>query len=120
MSTNSSVLLWLDAAREGDDGALEKLWKRFSERMISHSERWLGRMAEQVAFDADDVTVTAFEAFCRALVDGRYQELRGSDELWRLLAVITTRKAIDLLESEKTQKRGAGRALFPWMTPAPK
>ncbi len=106
MSTTSSVTLWLEAARNGDDVAIEKLWKRFSGRMTGLAKKWLTGVAETFVFDEDDVTVSAFEAFHRAITDGRYKSLKGSDQLWRLLAKITIRKASDRAEAELADKRG--------------
>lgn len=104
----SSVLLWLEAIRSGDDAAVNRLWARFSPRMSRLAERWLAKTSERRIFDEDDVVVDAFEAFRRALVEGRYDELTGTDELWRLLATATVNKARDLSEVERAQKRGGG------------
>lgn len=104
----SSVLLWLDAIRSGDEAAVNQLWVKFSPRMASLAQRWLARTSERRIFDEEDVVVTAFEAFRRALVEGRYEGLTGTDELWRLLAAATVNKVLDLSESERAQKRGGG------------
>lgn len=104
----SSVLLWLDAIRSGDDAAVNRLWAKFSPRMSKLAERWLAKTSERRIFDEDDVVVAAFEAFHRALVEGRYDGLTGTDELWRLLATATVNKARDLSEVERAQKRGGG------------
>lgn len=81
----SSVFLWLDAIRSGDEAAVNQLWVKFSPKMTSLAQRWLARTSERRIFDEEDVVVDAFEAFRRALVEGRYEGLTGTDELWRLL-----------------------------------
>ena len=108
MSDASSVLLWLDAIRAGDETAVKRLWLEFSPRMTSLAQHWLSRTSGRRIFDEEDIVVTAFEGFRRALVEGRYDGLTGTDELWRLLAAATVNKAIDLSEGERAQKRGGG------------
>lgn len=53
--SDSSVLNWLEAARSGDEIALEKLWRRFATRMRSLSEKWLAEGPASPVFDADDI-----------------------------------------------------------------
>lgn len=106
MPDTSSVSRWLIAARTGDPAAVAVLWERFSKQMETLSARWLSRGAPTAVFDEEDVTVSAFEAFRRALKDGHYDNVRGRDELWRILATITVRKAGEYLDSEKALRRG--------------
>jgi len=42
---------------------------------------------------------------------GRFPRLQDCDDLWQLLFMITTRKAADLVEHERRQKRGGGLVL---------
>jgi DNA-directed RNA polymerase specialized sigma24 family protein len=72
-------------------------------RMNSHER--------QVA-DEEDVVLTAFQSFLRRTHDGDYPDLQGRDELWRLLATITARKAATLVGREKCLKRGGGRVVL--------
>lgn len=106
MSNTSSVSRWLIAAKAGDSAAVEVLWRRFAKQMESLSARWLERVTPQSVFDEEDVTISAFESFRKALQDGHFDSLRGSDELWRLLATITIRKAGEFLDSEQALRRG--------------
>lgn len=106
MSNTSSVSRWLMAARAGDSAAVEVLWGRFSKQMETLSARWLSRVTPTALFDEEDVTVSAFESFRRGLQSGQYDNLRGGDELWRLLTTITIRKAGEYLDSEQTLRRG--------------
>ena len=74
--------------------------------MTRLAAQWLASRPRFPGFDHDDVTQEAFDAFSAALAEGRYPEVGGSDELWRLLAVITIRKASDLARAESSQRRG--------------
>ncbi len=64
--------------------------------------------ASDVAVDEEDVALSAFDSFCGGAADGRYPDLFDRDDLWRLLVVITTRKAISESRRQNRQKRGAG------------
>jgi DNA-directed RNA polymerase specialized sigma24 family protein len=55
------------------------------------------------------VALSAFDSFCRGAARGRYPRLTDRDGLWRLLVVITARKAQDLVERQRRLKRGGGR-----------
>jgi len=106
MADTTSTRLWLEAARRSDSLALDRLWKRFSPKMTRLAAQWLASRPRFPGFDHDDVAQVAFDAFSAALTEGRYPDVGGSDELWRLLAVITVRKASDLAKAESAQRRG--------------
>src|SRR5262249_17434507 len=54
----------------------------------------------RAAADEEDVALSAFRSFCRAAEQGRFPQLQDRDDLWRLLVVITRRKAINLARQE--------------------
>ena len=54
----------------------------------------------RVAADEEDVALSAFDSFCRGAQRGRFPQLDDRDNLWRLLVVITSRKAVDLAQHE--------------------
>jgi DNA-directed RNA polymerase specialized sigma24 family protein len=58
--------------------------------------------------DEEDVALSAFDSFCRGAQQGRFPQLRDRNNLWPLLVVITARKALDLVQHERRQKRGGG------------
>ena len=58
--------------------------------------------------DEEDVALSAFDSFCRSAEQGRFPELADRDGLWRLLMVMTARKAMHLRRDEGRQKRGGG------------
>jgi DNA-directed RNA polymerase specialized sigma24 family protein len=69
------------------------------------ARKGLGRSPARAA-DAEDVALSAFDSFCRNAENGRLPELNDRNNLWRVLAVITARKAGRLLRDESRQKRG--------------
>jgi DNA-directed RNA polymerase specialized sigma24 family protein len=63
------------------------------------------------AADEEDVALSAFDSFCRAAERGRFPQLGDPDSLWRLLVVITARKAAHLTRAEGRLKRGGGAVM---------
>jgi DNA-directed RNA polymerase specialized sigma24 family protein len=105
-----SVTRWLQSLKEGDRGAAEKLWRRYFDDLVRLAR---GRLqgAARAAADEEDAALSAFDSFCRGAACGRYPRLDDRDDLWRLLVVITERKAIDQAQRERRQKRGGGKIL---------
>jgi DNA-directed RNA polymerase specialized sigma24 family protein len=58
------------------------------------------------AADEEDVVQSAFHSFFRGVSRGRFPQLNDRDNLWRLLVVITARKALDQLAHEHAKRRG--------------
>jgi DNA-directed RNA polymerase specialized sigma24 family protein len=73
--------------------------------LVRLAHKGLGRSPARAA-DAEDVALSAFDSFCRHAETGRFPELHDRNNLWRVLAVITARKAGRLLRDEARQKRG--------------
>jgi DNA-directed RNA polymerase specialized sigma24 family protein len=58
------------------------------------------------AIDEEDVALSAFASFCRNVERGAFPELHDRTNLWRILAVITARKASHVVRDEGRLKRG--------------
>lgn len=106
---DDSVTLWLHLLKQGNRDAARELWERYAHRMNQVARNRL-RHEKHGGFDEEDVTLSAFENFCRAVQTGRYADLEGSDSLWQLLATFTLRKASDRLKGEAAEKRGGTQA----------
>jgi DNA-directed RNA polymerase specialized sigma24 family protein len=102
-----SVTYWLAQLRAGDQDAAQPLWERYFQRLVGLAR---GRLqgAPRRAADEEDVALSAFGSFCRGAEHGRFPRLDDRDDLWRLLVVITARKASHLIRDESRQKRGGG------------
>ena len=50
--------------------------------------------------------MSAFDSFCAGLARGRFTELGDRDDLWKLLVVITARKAAAQRDRRRALKRG--------------
>ncbi len=109
MAVKGSITRWIDLLKVGDALAAQKLWERYFQRLV-----WLARQKLQGnrprAADEEDVALSAFDSFCRGAETGRFPELMDRDGLWRLLVVLTNRKAAHLVRDEGRQKRGGKAA----------
>jgi DNA-directed RNA polymerase specialized sigma24 family protein len=108
MDSTGSVTHWISALKAGDEAAAEKLWERYFRRLVGLARKRL-RMARRRAEDEEDVALSALDSLYRGARQGRFPRLTDRDDLWRLLVVITTRKAIDLRERERRVRRGGGK-----------
>jgi DNA-directed RNA polymerase specialized sigma24 family protein len=104
---DGSVTGWIFDLQDGNDDAESKLWHRYFERMAKLARKHIQNHAGRSS-DEEDVALSAFESFFRRSSEGQLSDLRGRDELWRLLALITKRKALNLIRHEQADKRGGG------------
>jgi DNA-directed RNA polymerase specialized sigma24 family protein len=105
---DGSVTGWIESLKAGDDFAAEKLWSRYFTALVRLARKRL-RGAPRAAADEEDAALNAFDSFVRGAACGRYPRLDDRKDLWRLLVVITERKAIDQAQHERRQKRGEGK-----------
>jgi DNA-directed RNA polymerase specialized sigma24 family protein len=106
MSDEGSVSGWLGQLKGGDQEAAQKLWERYFRRLVGLAREHL-RDTPRRAADEEDVALGAFASFCQGVEDGRFPRLDDRDDLWRVLVVLTARKARWLRRYEAQQKRNA-------------
>jgi DNA-directed RNA polymerase specialized sigma24 family protein len=105
-----SITRWLGDLKEGDQAAAQPLWERYFARLVVVARGKLKRMRRTTADeDEEDAALSAFNSFCVGAVHGRFPKLADREDLWRLLVVITARKAIAQAQRQGRQKRGSGR-----------
>jgi hypothetical protein len=105
-----SVTRWIGDLKAGGDAAAQHLWERYFERLVRLAHNKLRAKARRAAVeDEEDAALSAFDSFCRGATGGRFPQLSDRDDLWRLLVVLTIRKALDQLERQRAAKRGGGR-----------
>jgi DNA-directed RNA polymerase specialized sigma24 family protein len=102
-----SVTRWIGDLRSGGDAAAQHLWDRYFARLVRLARKKLqnGRRPRTVE-DEEDAALSAFDSFCRGVDRGRFPLLTDRDDLWRLLVVLTVRKALDQIERQGAAKRG--------------
>jgi DNA-directed RNA polymerase specialized sigma24 family protein len=87
--------------------AAQTLWDRYFDRLVGLARSRLRDRTRRVA-DEEDVALSAFDSFFRGVAAGRFLRLDGSEDLWRVLVLLTERKAIDRVRRETADKRGGG------------
>jgi DNA-directed RNA polymerase specialized sigma24 family protein len=118
MRPDASVTQWIDRLKAGDPDAAQKLWERYFRRLVGLARKKL-RAAPRRAADEEDVALSAFDSFCRGAEHGRFAQLHDRLDLWQLLVLLTARKASDLAQHERRQKRGGGAVLDEAALPVP-
>ena len=107
MASEGSVTCWVAALKGGDAAAAQPLWERYHRQLVTLARQKL-RPARRRAADEEDVVQNAFHSFFRGVSAGRFPQLNDRDNLWRLLVVITARKALDQLAHDHRKRRGGG------------
>jgi DNA-directed RNA polymerase specialized sigma24 family protein len=108
MSDGGSITRCIEALKRGDRGAAELLWGRYFHRLAALARDRL-RAAPRAAADEEDVALSALDSVCRRAGQGRFPRLEDRDDLWRVLTVVTFRKALALADRERRPRRGGGR-----------
>jgi DNA-directed RNA polymerase specialized sigma24 family protein len=102
---DGSVTRWIGSLKAGDMAAAGALWERYFDRLARLARKRLANRAGGVE-DEEDAALSAFDSFCAGLARGRFAELSDRDDLWRLLVVITARKASAQADRRRALKRG--------------
>jgi DNA-directed RNA polymerase specialized sigma24 family protein len=110
MSSPGSVTVWIDQLKAGAREAAQPLWEIYFGQLVERTRRRLAGAPRRAA-DEEDVALSAFDSFCRAAEQGRFPRLNDRDDLWQLLIVLTDRKAHDLVQHERRQRRGGGKVI---------
>ncbi|MDR3622550.1 MAG: ECF-type sigma factor [Paludisphaera borealis] len=105
-----SVTHWLGDLKVGDMAAAQPLWERYFGQLVVLARAKLRRLprsgAEQ---DEEDAALSAFNSFCAGAARGKFPKLDDREDLWKLLVVITARKAFAQAGRQRRLKRGGGR-----------
>ena len=97
---------WIAEAKNSDPQGAERIWDRYFEQLVAFARRKLTALPRR-AVDEEDVALSAMDSYFQGLKQGRFQP-RDRDELWKLLATITVRKATRELRRHYAAKRGGG------------
>ncbi|MBV8217742.1 MAG: hypothetical protein JO325_04710 [Solirubrobacterales bacterium] len=107
MTSEGSVTHCIGELKKRDPDAARRLWERYYRKLVGLARLKL-RSTPRRAADEEDVALSAFDSFCRGVGRGHFPQLQDRSDLWQLLAIITARKAIDLVNHNRRQKRGGG------------
>lgn len=106
-----SVTRWLGDLKEGDAKAAQPLWDRYFERLVRLARRRLHGAQGPGTGDEEDAALSAFHSVCAGAARGHFPQLTDRDDLWRLLVVVTARKAAEQSRRARRLKRGGGVVL---------
>lgn len=105
MSGDGSITRWIGKLQSGDGAAAHELWRCYFGQLVELARRKLTSVRLRVA-DEEDVALSAFDSFCRGLKAGRFPDLQDRNNLWKLLVVLTARKASHQMRDQRRLKRG--------------
>jgi RNA polymerase sigma factor (sigma-70 family) len=101
----------LFAGLDGCDPAVfAEIWRRFFPRMAGLARKTMARFP-RLEIDEVDVAQSAFVSFWRAWKDGAGFKFDDRDDLWKLLSVMTARKAMKSSRRRLAKKRGGGHVV---------
>ena len=103
-----SVSEWIAGLREADQEAAQKIWSRYSARLLKAARQRLANVPKTV-IDEEDIAQCVFRSICRAATAGRFHNVRDRDDLWWFLLAVTKQKVVDHIRRETALKRRQGR-----------
>jgi DNA-directed RNA polymerase specialized sigma24 family protein len=108
VSSEGSITRLIGHLKEGDRGTSQQLWEAYFGRLVRLAQTRL-RGAARSGADEEDIVVSVFDSFFRRAELGQFPQLQDRDDLWKLLFVLTVRKAINHIHHEGRKSRGGGR-----------
>ena len=110
MQRNDSVMASVEGLKQGNELAAHDLWNRYFSQLVALAKNKLPLHVKR-SFDEEDVALSAFHSLCTGLQESRFPDLEDRDNLWAILVVITTRKAMRRMRTNTALKRGGGDLL---------
>jgi DNA-directed RNA polymerase specialized sigma24 family protein len=111
MTPHDSITHWIEQIRSSDttarDEAAERIWSRYSARLLDLARNHLDRRIRQRE-DEDDVVQNVYASFCRRMQRGEYQ-LDNRQDLWNLLVTMTLHKTRKAALRHNRQGRAVSR-----------
>jgi DNA-directed RNA polymerase specialized sigma24 family protein len=101
-SNENSFRDWLDRFEKGDGSAADEVVGVYYERLVRLAQRRLSNLPPQIA-DDEGAVISALRSFFSGVQSGQFSKVKEQEDLWRILATITARKAIRQLRSHWKQ-----------------
>jgi DNA-directed RNA polymerase specialized sigma24 family protein len=90
--------------KHADEEAVAGVWNLYFGKLVRIARRKLNGAPCRIV-DEEDVALNAFNSFCGRAVRGEFRKLEDRNDLWRLLVMITQRKAAAAVRDASRQKR---------------
>src|SRR5437762_977617 len=101
VEVSQSIPPLIRAVPDGRTAAVGSLLEVYFERLVRLARKRLQGLPGMANFD-EDVALRSFESLCRRVRDpSRPLPVVGRDDLWRLLAMRTISRAIDLIRRHR-------------------
>jgi len=92
---------WIVDLKLGDSQAADELWKRFFAKLCGRLRQKIGPQNRSV--DEEDLAISAIHALYAGAREGRFARLDSRDDLWQLLVLIGSRKAVSSQRAAKAR-----------------
>ncbi len=89
---DKNITQWIGKLKSGEEEAAAAIWSEYFPRVCGLARKKLGDLKKRT-FDEEDLALSAINALCMGAQAGKFRQLESSDDLWQVLAMITTRKA---------------------------
>ena len=93
LDEQQSITDWIAGLKQGDEQAAEQIWQRYFEKLVRLAKQRLGNVPRHVA-DEEDVALSALKSVLVGAKGQRFPQLSDRTDLWKLLVLVTTRKAV--------------------------
>ncbi len=110
LNPQGTVTVWIEQVKGGCEQASRRIWDFFFQRLVALARKNMAGTPRAVA-DEEDVVLSAFDSVFRRAKNGEFSCLFDRDDLWHILALVTRRKAIDLIKFQKRKKRSPGKTV---------
>lgn len=105
-SKTHSISVWIQAAKEGDDTAAQRLFERYFEAIANISRNRVAR--KRRVEDEDDAAIVTLNAILAGLASGKYPDVNDRTSLWPLLIDIVIKNSKKQIRKDSAEKRGGG------------
>ena len=107
-----SVALAIAKYQQGDDSELGRIVFAFHAQLLEKANNKLRKSPNLRSItDGEAAVSSAMASYWKAVKNGKYREMKHSNELLGLLVTIVQRKAVRQLRKSKSGKAGGGKVL---------
>lgn len=110
MSSEDPITLWIENLKNQQPEAAAGIWHHFAQRLLSIARKQISPMSRG-RYDEEDAAQSAFNSLWAGMAQGRFEDVRDRDSLWRVLLVITSRKISARRRYEGRKRREAARSV---------
>jgi DNA-directed RNA polymerase specialized sigma24 family protein len=107
---NHSVSRLIERLKTDKPDAANEIWQLYFQRLLPVARAKLATVRDP-SIDEEDILVSVFDRFFRAVSEGRFAKLNDRDDLWQILLMLTERDASDQRRRSTTEKRGRDRVV---------